>query len=401
MPTTSFIVGPGLVTSPHVRVHQVDATQHAVETVPPAPPREPATFTSAELFPHVIARMPLAESAIDRIDRIDPFSPATTEKKKKEDPQRLIGEFPLISDGQCRPMKEPPCHLQLNEGVNPVATRGPQIVSVPLMPRPKEELDTLLKQSITRRVIDATSTFIINVGMPVNFLDNGPHFASTECFPQDWGIIAGTSFPHYAQSNRTIEATITSAKKIITGSSKSGSFDKDQFDKALLLIRNASWNGAASPAQPVFQRPVRDSPPAVMKKAEESYIRRAHPLPALTVGTHVPIQHLETKRWATAGFIVENVGRDLPVKTAAGKVFRRNRRFLHCVPVVPHYHPPAAAIPPEPPPATSAPIPGSAQPVQLDAPLRRSARPKAPSTRSPAHTWTNYAFYFVIQSVAL
>ena len=268
----------------------------------------------------------------------------------------------------------------------------------------------------TRRVIDAIRTFFTNVGVPVKFFsDNGPQFSSAEFkrFLQDWGIMAGTSSPHYAQSNGIAEAAIKSAKKIIAGSFTSGSLNKDHFDKALLLFRNAPRNGAASPAQLVFQRPVRDSLPAhrrsfatewqtaghileqrarkVVERKEELYNRRAHPLPALTVGTHVLIQHPETKRWATTGVVVENDGRDYLVKTAAGKIFRRNRRFLRrCVPVVSYQHPPAAAIPPEPhPEPRPAPVPGPAQPVQPDAPPRRSARPKAPSTRFPAHTWTN------------
>lgn len=239
-----------------------------------------------------------------------------------------------------------------------------------------------------RRVIEAARTFFTNVGVPVKFFsDNGPQFASAEFtrFLQDWGITAGSS-SSYAQSNGIAEAGIKSAKKIIGGSFKSGSFDKDHFDKALLLFRNAPRNGAASPAQLVFQRPVRDSLPAhrrsfatewqtashvleqrarkTMERREEIYNRRAHPLPALAIGSHVLIQHPETKRWSTTGVIVESAGSDYLVKTAGGKIFHRNRRFLrHCVPAVSYKQPPATAVLPDALPDPPAPVPRPAQPA--------------------------------------
>lgn len=264
-----------------------------------------------------------------------------------------------------------------------------------------------------KRVIDAVRTFFTNVGVPVKFFsDNGSQFSSAEFtrFLQDWGVTAGSSSPHYPQSNGTAEAGIKSSKKIIYGSFKSGSFDKDHFDKALLLFRNAPRNGGASPAQLVFQRPVRDSLPAhrrsfaaewqtaghileqrarkTVERREEIYNRRAHPLPTLAIGSHVLIQHPETKRWSTTGVIVESAGRDYLVKTASGKIFRRNRRFLRCcVPVVSYQQPPVDVAPPNALPDQQAPTPEPAPPAQQDVLPRRSTRPKAPSTCFPAHTW--------------
>jgi hypothetical protein len=51
-------------------------------------------------------------------------------------------------------------------------------------------------------------------------------------------------------------------KKLIAGSWRKGSFDVNQFAKFFLLFRNAPRSGATSPAQMVFNRPVREALPA-------------------------------------------------------------------------------------------------------------------------------------------
>ena len=51
----------------------------------------------------------------------------------------------------------PPCHFELKEGATPVAMRGSRPVSVPLMPRLKEELDSLLEQGVIRKVDSPTA----------------------------------------------------------------------------------------------------------------------------------------------------------------------------------------------------------------------------------------------------
>ncbi|EFX63270.1 hypothetical protein DAPPUDRAFT_268743 [Daphnia pulex] len=217
-------------------------------------------------------------------------------------------------------------------------------------------------------------------------------------------------------------------KKLIAGSLTSGSFDVNKFGQSLLLFRNTAISGGRSPAQIVFNRPMRDCLPAhrrsfaaewqkdadvLEKRARrakelrtEHFNRRAHPLPPLQVGNAVLIQHPISKCWSTPGVITEvGPNRDYLVKTAAGRVFRRNRRFLRRrVPVMP-----AAAVPPTVP-ATPAPaIPGQAvipaapgqavapcpapdpAPVdqgEEDPPPRRSARAPKPSSLYPPHTWS-------------
>ncbi|KAI9555911.1 hypothetical protein GHT06_018436 [Daphnia sinensis] len=110
-------------------------------------------------------------------------------------------------------------------------------------------------------------------------------------------------------------------KKLIAGSWRKGSFDANQFAKSLLLFRNALRSGAASPAQMVFNRPLRDALPAhrrsfapewqqkayiLEKRARrakdiqiEHYNRTAHALQPFSIGDHVIVQHPISKCWAT------------------------------------------------------------------------------------------------------
>ena len=139
----------------------------------------------------------------------------------------------------------------------------------------------------------------------------------------------------------------------------------------------------------------------------EHYNRRAHPLPPLQVGNAVLIQHPISKCWSTPGVIVEvGPNRDYLVKTPAGRVFRRNRRFLRRrVPVMPaallpSTVPAAAAAPATPSQAVApvaygqaaAPSPAAdAAPVaqeEENPPPRRSTRAPKPSSLYPSHTWS-------------
>ena len=116
-----------------------------------------------------------------------------------------------------------------------------------------------------RGIIEAMRQFFSNIGVPIKlWSDNGPQFAAAELkkFLKDWDIIGGTSSPHYAQSNGRAEVEVKTIKKLINGCSTSGSFDPDKFAKAILLFRNTLRVGGASPAQAIFNRPVRDFLPA-------------------------------------------------------------------------------------------------------------------------------------------
>ncbi|XP_032784417.2 uncharacterized protein K02A2.6 [Daphnia magna] len=273
-----------------------------------------------------------------------------------------------------------------------------------------------------KKVINAVRELFINVGVPVKYWsDGGPQFPAAEFkqFLKEWGVSLGVSSPHFPQSNGVAEAGVKSMKKLIAGSFTSGSFDVNKFGQSLLLFRNTAVSGGRSPAQVVFNRPMRDCLPAhrrsfaaewqkdadvLEKRARrakelrtEHFNRRAHPLPPLQVGNAVLIQHPISKCWSTPGVITEvGPNRDYLVKTPAGRVFRRNRRFLRRrVPVMP------AAVTPPTVPATPAPaIPGQAvvpcpapdpAPVnqgEEDPPPRRSARVPKPSSLYPPHTWS-------------
>ena len=275
------------------------------------------------------------------------------------------------------------------------------------------------KSTSAKTVIDAMRDFFMSVGAPVRFWsDNGAQFASDECaqFLRKWGISHGTSSPHYAQSNGVAEAGVKQMKKLIAGSWTVGTFDKDKFARGMVLYKNAPHSGGRSPAQAVFGAPIRDSLPAhrrsfapewqkaadVLEKCErrstelriEHYNKRAHSLTELEVGAHVLIQHPATKCWSTPGIIIEKgPNRDYLVKSSAGRIYRRNRRFLRRrVPVLPLSPQPVVAAAPDPCLANPDTVPGPAQPAQpvqeAPAPPRQSARQKKPSTRYPEHTWT-------------
>ncbi|KAK4024660.1 hypothetical protein OUZ56_010082 [Daphnia magna] len=140
-------------------------------------------------------------------------------------------------------------------------------------------------------------------------------------------------------------------KKLIAGSWTSGSFDLDKFGKGLILFRNAPIAGCASSSQVVFNRPTRDIIPAhrrsfapewqkaagILEKRAlrarelrtQHYNHSIRLLPALCIVDSFVIQHHRSKCWTTPWVIVE-VGafRDYFVKTPAGRLLFRNRRFL-------------------------------------------------------------------------
>jgi hypothetical protein len=160
------------------------------------------------------------------------------------------------------------------------------------------------------------------------YSDNSPFKAAEfQLFLKDWGISFGSSSPHYHQSNGRAEASIKSMTKLVKGSRSGGQVDPDKLAKAILLFRNAPRYGGASPAQLVFNRPVRDGLPAHRRFFASEWQRAAHMLEERTkhaiekntahynqstrllevfpVGAHVLAQHPTTKRWDTQAIVVE------------------------------------------------------------------------------------------------
>ncbi|KAI9550594.1 hypothetical protein GHT06_004909 [Daphnia sinensis] len=205
-------------------------------------------------------------------------------------------------------------------------------------------------------------------------------------------------------------------KKLVSGCKTGGRPDANKLAKSLLLFRNAPRIGGASPAQLVFNRPVRDSLPAHRRsfapewqQLAETLEARAHraitrqtirynltssALPSLNVGDHVLIQDPITKRWITPGVVVDTGDfRDYFIKTAAGRVFRRNRRFLRQrVAVMPEGPKPTAGTPqiaPPIPPAAPEPEENPEQPEPTARPppqeaVRKSTRKRNSPQRYPA-----------------
>lgn len=231
------------------------------------------------------------------------------------------------------------------------------------------------KQTTARRLVEEFREFFVSIGgAPVKLWSDNSLFPSAEFqdFLRDWNVAWGSSSPHFPQSKGRAEVGIKSIKSLVTGSRTGGKFDKNKMAKALLLYRNAPRLGLQSPAQLVFNRPIRDGLPAHRRsyapewqnnareieakslKAQEKsaayYNQNAKDLKELSVGDHVLIQNPDSKRWITPGIVVE-VGphRDYLIKTGAGRVFRRNRRMLRKrTAVMPGPGPPLDNPPPAP-----------------------------------------------------
>ncbi|KAI9555919.1 hypothetical protein GHT06_018450 [Daphnia sinensis] len=173
-------------------------------------------------------------------------------------------------------------------------------------------------------------------------------------------------------------------KKLIAGSWRKGSFDANQFAKSLLLFRNATRSGAASPAQMFFNRPLRDALPAhrrsyapewqqkayiLEKRARrakdiqiEHYNRTAHALQPFSIGDHVIVQHPISK---------------------SGRLFRQNHRMLRKrVAVMPGNSTPGPSIQADP----NNPPPQEENPFGLNQPNATTRR-----TRGKAKVYTNLA----------
>jgi hypothetical protein len=283
------------------------------------------------------------------------------------------------------------------------------------------------KHTTARRLINSFRSFFMDTGgAPVKiFSDNSPFKAAElQDFLRDWGVAFGSSSPHYHQSNGRAEAAIKSMNKLIIGSRTGGQPDPDKLAKAILLFRNAPRYGGASPAQLVFNRPIRDSLPAHQRSFAPEWQRRAdvlekrmhhalarattrynfsaHHLPTLPLGAHVLIQHHSTKRWDTPAVVVEaGVNRDYIVKTASGRLYRRNRRLLRQrvvampgtatptnVPaaIVPAAIVPAAIVPAAVVPAATIPPPALEPVIALRQSRQRQPRSYGPATRRSART---------------
>ena len=115
-------------------------------------------------------------------------------------------------------------------------------------------------------------------------------------------------------------------KKFISAACTDRSMNWDMLCRSLLQYRNTpSRRDGLSPAQKLFGRPVQDHLPAhrrsfspewqksfdeaenaaeeTQQESQNYYNAHAHNLPDITIGSHVAIQHHDTKRWEIYGTV--------------------------------------------------------------------------------------------------
>jgi hypothetical protein len=187
------------------------------------------------------------------------------------------------------------------------------------------------KNTTANRLVNSCRPLFETMGAPEGFWsDNQPFKAA---FFQDslakFNVSWHSSSPHYPKSNGRAEAEIKQIKKLVCGSKTDGRVDPDKMAKALMLFRNAPrCGGGPSPAESVFNRPIRNGLPsrhrsftnewqrepeelerrmtASREKSREFYDANAHTLAALKVDDHVLIQDPDTSRWSIPGKVIEH-----------------------------------------------------------------------------------------------
>ena len=182
------------------------------------------------------------------------------------------------------------------------------------------------KEATSNRVSTNMRSVFCTAGAPEKMIsDDGPHFIARafQLFLSWWGIEHLTSSPHCIQSNGRAEPAVKAASKLTrrcwtpteAWTSRGGPWTRD-----VLQQRNTPGPDGRSPAQIMFGRPIRDTPPAhrrafnlcwqrgadeadaagsAFKNSEEPrYNRHARHLPGMRVGTgsQVAAQNHSTKR---------------------------------------------------------------------------------------------------------
>ena len=121
----------------------------------------------------------------------------------------------------------------------------------------------------------------------------------------------------------------------------------DEFLRGILELRNTPKSHGKSPAELIYNRPLRSHVPSVMpnpspqshhvkghirklrQASKESYDRTARDLPPLRMGQHVIVQDSRTHRWSHPGRIIRvGPNRDYEVDVGRGRNMWRNRRFI-------------------------------------------------------------------------
>ena len=200
----------------------------------------------------------------------------------------------------------------------------------------------------SRQVINVLKSWFSFTGIPTRLKsDNGPQYSADEfdAFCKEWNIQHVTSTPYFAQANAHAELCVKLVKRLIQ---KVGTdIYSDKFLRGMLEIRNTPRASGHSPAELLYNRPMRSHVPTltpppspqapqvhksterIRQRTQEVYDRSAKPLPELQPGQKVLVQDHKTKRWSHRGVLVSKGNfRDYTVDLGKGRYLNRNRRFV-------------------------------------------------------------------------
>ena len=201
----------------------------------------------------------------------------------------------------------------------------------------------------TETVVKKLKYLFDNYGYPKQIRsDGGPCFASMAFseFCKKFSIKHEISSAYNPTSNGLAEAGVKNMKSLIAKCKEA----KEDFDSALLEWRTTPKEDGPAPANVFFKRQLRTQLPRVLvgeaddkmhqqrqqqfNNAAERFHDTSRPLPPLNVGQRVAIQDSHSGQWTEQGTVevVREGGLSYHVKTKAGKLLIRNRKFLRPVP---------------------------------------------------------------------
>ena len=211
------------------------------------------------------------------------------------------------------------------------------------------EVDDLGHSATTARVVAASERHFARYGSPVELhSDNGPQFISNEYreFLNQWGVTLVTSSPYYPQGNGKAEAAVKVAKRLL----KKCNLNQENYQYALLELRNTIQSDDSSRAQKFFYRQLRCRLPSIVdqnfvandqqvqanilkkKKQKENFDKSARELKPLRSGDEVRVQPIRKQDLCVPATCLTLVGpRSYLVRLQDGTVIRRNRRHLTLV----------------------------------------------------------------------
>ena len=205
----------------------------------------------------------------------------------------------------------------------------------------------------SKSVIAAMITMMATMGNPQRIrTDGGPQFRAAEFqkFLERKGIEWCPSSPHFPSSNGHAEIMVKKVKHLLK--KMSNATMDEEFQEAMLELRNTPRADGRSPNQVLFGRTLRSTVPihhSAFRQENQVEIQNAHEkrrrneekatalynstardLKDFILGDEVRIQDPVSKEWNKTGEIVKAgiKNRSYHVKLNNGKLLWRNRRFL-------------------------------------------------------------------------